>query len=209
MRRRDVLRYLGLGWFAGLVLSSRTAPAHQGSSHRTPTGGRQVIQIPAPTFTLTDQDGQPFAFESWRGRAVGVTFGYTTCPDVCPLLAASFALIQGELPEAERTRTGLLFITADPEHDTPAILHEYGSRLGADFATWKFLTGALAEMGPVWRGFGVSVKKFGPARVDHTLLTTLTDQDGLRRVNYYGTRWDPHTLLRDLVTLAHGGVSRF
>jgi protein SCO1/2 len=208
MRRRDVLRCLGLGWISGLALGIRTAAAHQEPSHRTPARGRRVVQIPAPTFTLTDQDGQPFAFQAWRGRVVGVTFGYTRCPDVCPLLAAHFALIQQELPEAERARTGLLFITTDPERDTPAVLREYGSRVGADFATWKFLTGAMSEVGPVWRGFGVSVKKFGPARVDHTTLTTLVDGAGLRRVDYYGTRWEPHTLMRDLVTLAHGDVSR-
>jgi hypothetical protein len=49
----------------------------------------------------------------------------------------------------------------------------------------------------------VSVKKLGPAQVDHTTLTTLVDRQGLRRVNYYGTRWRPESVLGDLLALAH------
>lgn len=208
MRRREFLYWTGLGFLSGPALLMGAAQAHTGYSDRGPAAGRQVVQIPAPTFTLRDQDGQSFDFRSWRPRVVAVTFGYTTCPDICPLLAANFALIQRDLPEGMQDHTGLLFITTDPEHDTPSVLRAYGARLGADFATWKLLTGDVAQMRPVWRGFGVSVKKFGPAQVDHTTLTTLVDRQGLRRVNYYGTRWDPHTLMRDVVTLAHADVSQ-
>jgi protein SCO1 len=137
-----------------------------------------------------------------------VTFGFTTCRDVCPLLAANLALIQKQLEEADRTRTGLLFITTDPEHDSPTALRAYGTQLGADFSTWKFLTGSAQELGRVWRGFGVSVKKLGPGEVDHTTLTTLVDGDGIRRVNYYGTRWRPEPVMLDLLALARGEVGR-
>jgi protein SCO1/2 len=208
MHRRTFLAIVGAACLASPALCLRPAQAHRDDAEPSPAFGRQIVHIPAPTFTLTDQDGQAFALQSWRGRAIAVTFGYTMCPDVCPLLAANLALIQQELSEAERARTGLLFITTDPERDTPAVLRAYGVKLGADFATWKFLTGDVAALRPVWRGFGVSVKQLGPAKVDHTTLTTLVDRQGLRRVNYYGTRWDPPTLLRDLRALAQGEVSR-
>jgi protein SCO1/2 len=204
MRRRDVLWHLAALALGGAAWPARMAWAHGDAADREGVAGRRLVQIPAPAFALTDQDGRPFGLQAWRGRAVAVTFGYTACPDVCPLLAAHFALVQQELPAAARQRTGLLFITTDPEHDTPAVLRAYGSRLGADFTTWKFLTGGLAELRPVWLGFGVRVAKLAGGRVDHTLLTTLVDAEGIRRVNYYGTRWQPQALVRDLLALAQG-----
>ena len=207
MHRREFSRFVSLGILYGPVLLMRPAQAHEDQADHPPVPGRQLIQVPAPTFTLIDQNGQPFALQSWRGRAVAVIFGFTSCPDVCPLLAANFALIQQELSEAERIRIGLLFITTDPEHDTPAVLREYGERLRADFATWKWLTGEVKALKPVWRSFGVLVKKVGPRQVDHTTLTTLIDREGIRRVNYYGTRWEPQTLMRDLVALRRGEES--
>ncbi len=198
MRRRELLRLLAVGWAGGLAISADPAAAHKEDSILGGRAGRQGVQLAAPDFTLTDQDGQPFSLRSWRGRAVVVTFGFTTCVDVCPLLAANLAVMQRELPPAERTRTGFLLITTDPEHDTPSVLREYGGRFGADFLTWKFLAGTLEELWWVWKGFGVAVKKRGPGQVDHTTLTTLVDREGIRRLNYYGTRWRPHTALRDL-----------
>ena len=207
MRRRDLLWLFSMSWLFGLDLFSHPAPARQEGSARARAAGRQLVRIPAPTFTLTDQEGFPFASYSWRGRVVVVTFGYTMCPDVCPLLAANLAVIQQGLPEAERLRSGFLFISTDPEHDSPAVLREYGMRLGIDFATWKFLTGSVAELRPVWRGFGVSVQQLRPGQVDHTTLTTIVDREGIRRVNYYGTRWVPQTLMDDLVALVRDGAS--
>jgi protein SCO1/2 len=208
MRRRDLLWLTGLGWLAGPVLLIRPAPAHREESGRAATAGRQVVQAPAPTFTLTDQDGAPFIFQSWRGRAVLVTFGFTTCQDVCPLLAAHLAFIQRQLEAADQTRTGLLFITTDPERDSPGVLQAYGAQFGADFSTWKFLTGSARQLGSVWRGFGVSVKKLGEGQADHTTLTTIVDPKGIRRVNYYGAQWRPETVMTDLVAWARGGPTR-
>lgn len=199
MRRRDFLWLLNTGWLGALAVSRGLADAHKEDSLVKGRTGRQAVQMPAPDFRLTDQDSQPFSLRDWRGRAVIVGFGFTTCVDVCPLLAANLAVIQRELPQATRPRTGLLLITTDPEYDTPAILRRYGARYGADFETWKFLTGTVEELEWVWEGFGVAVKKRGPGRVDHTTLTTIVDREGIRRVNYYGTRWRPRDARRDLL----------
>jgi protein SCO1 len=208
MRRRELLWLMSLGWLYSPGLLIRPAAAHREGSNPTSAAGRQTVRIPAPTFTLTDQDGNPFVFQSWRRRAVLVTFGFTTCQDVCPILAANLAFIQQHLEEADQTSTGLLFITTDPEHDSPAVLRAYGAQLGADFSTWKFLTGSAQALGPVWRSFGVPVKRLGAGQVDHTTLTTIVDREGIRRVNYYGTRWSSETVMNDLVAWAHRGSSR-
>ena len=198
MRRREVLRLLLTGWAAGLASAARPVAAHKERSALTPTAGKQTVRTPAPDFTLTDQDGHPFSLRSWRGRAVLITFGFTKCADVCPLLAANLAAIQREVPAAGRERCGFLLITTDPEYDTPAILRGYGARFGADFSSWRLLTGRPGELAGVWKGFGVAVKERGPGEVDHTTLTTIVDPEGIRRVNYYGTRWRPQDALRDL-----------
>lgn len=206
MRRRELLWLMGVGWLHALVGFIRPTEAHQDEGRPQAAPGRQVVQIPALTFTLTDQDGRPFALQSWRGRVIVVTFGYTMCPDVCPLLAAHLVVIQQELPEVDRNSPGLLFITTDPEHDRPVILRAYGTRLGADFTTWKFLTGSVKELRPVWRGFGVAVKRLDPGQVDHTALTTIIDREGIRRVNYYGTRWHSQVVMQDMVAWARAGA---
>lgn len=201
MRRREVLRLLIAACTAGPAISVRPAAAHKERSALTPTAGRQTVKIPAPEFTLTDEDEHPFSFRSWRGRVVLVTFGFTRCVDVCPLLTANLAVIQREMPAERRERTGFLLITTDPEYDTPPILREYGGRFAADFSSWKFLTGRLEDLAAVWKAFGVAVKKSSSAGVDHTTLTTIVDPEGIRRINYYGTRWRPQGVLRDLRSL--------
>jgi protein SCO1/2 len=204
MRRRELLRLMSLSWLSGLALFIRPTEGHKEQLGRN-TAGRQTVQIPAPTFTLTDQEGQPFVFQSWRGRAILVTFGFTTCQDVCPILATNVAVIQRELIEADRPGIRILFITTDPEHDRPEVLRAYGAQLGADFSSWTFVTGSPEELRLVWKGFGVSVQRRGPGQVDHTTLTTIVDNEGIRRVNYYGTRWRPEAVIDDLVAWAPGG----
>jgi protein SCO1/2 len=194
---------MSTSWLTVFPWLIRSSEAHRDELALQAVPGRQVVQIHPPTFTLTDQDEQPFSLQSWRGRVIVVTFGYTTCPDVCPLLAAHLAVIQQEIPAVDRSRTGLLFITTDPSHDRPAVLQAYGTRLGADFSTWKFLTGSIEDLTPVWRAFAVAVKTLGPGQVDHTALTTIVDREGIRRVNYYGTRWHPQAVMRDMAAWAH------
>jgi len=86
-------------------------------------------------------------------------------------------------------------------HRTPPVLRDYGGRFSADSLTWKFLTGNLEELEWVWKGFGVAVTKGGAGRVDRTTLATIVDREGIRRINYYGTRWRRHTALHDLRNL--------
>ena len=106
MRRRDLLWLMSLGWLYSPGLLIRPAAAHREGSNPTSAAGRQTVRIPAPTFTLTDQDGDPFVFQSWRGRAVLVTFGFTTCQDVCPILAANLAFIQQHLSRLPQSTPG-------------------------------------------------------------------------------------------------------
>lgn len=162
--------------------------------------GRIAKQTTVPQFTLLDQDGKPFRMTSARGKIVLVTFVFTTCPDVCPLLTAKFAAIQRALEEKKMNDYLLLSITTDPERDTPSALKSYAQGFKPDFRHWRFLTGSESDLAKVWKGFGVTVRKSG-GQVQHTALTTLIDRRNIRRVDYYTDKWEEKEILRDIASL--------
>jgi protein SCO1 len=164
--------------------------------------GRRVVNKTVPDFKLTDQDGEPFQFNRTRGKLVLVTFIFTTCPDVCPLLTAKFAAIQRTLEEKKIKDYFLLSITTDPERDTAAALQEYAGHFKADVRSWSFLTGSRQDMAKVWKLFGVNVTKNESGQVQHTSLTTLIDRQGHRRVDYYGDKWQEKEVLKDIEWLS-------
>lgn len=164
--------------------------------------GRRVVKKTVPDFKLTDQESKPFKFSSTRGKLVLVTFIFTTCPDVCPLLTAKLATIQRALEEKKMKDYLLLSISTDPERDTAAVLKDYAGHFKADLRKWSFLTGSREELAQVWKLFGVNVTKTESAQVRHTSLTTLVDQQGNRRFDYYGDKWQEKEVLKDIEWLA-------
>lgn len=165
--------------------------------------GRKAVRETVPNFTLIDQDGKRFPFGNSRRKLVLVTFIFTTCPDVCPLLTAKFATIQRELTAKKRTDYLLLSITTDPQTDTSAVLKAYAARYKPDHRHWLFLTGSPAQLEQVWKDFGVTVQNLGAGQIRHTTLTTLIDRRGVRRFDYYTDRWQEKEILRDIAALAN------
>ena len=163
--------------------------------------GRRESSTPAPSFVLVDQFGKPFHFIPATGKLLLVTFVYTTCPDVCPLFTAKLASIQRTLEEEKRDDYLLLTITTDPARDTPAKMKAYAQAFHADFQRWHFLSGNREALAQVWKDFGVTVKDLGNGQIQHTNLTTLIDPKGIRRVDYYGDKWQEKEILKDLARL--------
>jgi protein SCO1 len=189
---------------AALVLISAllTGPAlvraHEAADEqRLPTIGA------APDFTLTSQDGTPATLRELRGKVVAVTFIYTSCPDVCPMLTDKMARVQDELGADFGSKVAFLSISVDPEHDTPAVLKEYAEALGAKREGWSFLTGTPAAVREVAHRYGVAVGPAADGQVDHTLLTTLVDRQGVMRVQYLGYRFDEEEFRHDLQDLVN------
>jgi protein SCO1/2 len=163
--------------------------------------GRQAVHESVANFTLMNQDGKRFQFANTRGKVVLVTFIFTTCPDVCPLLTAKFATIQRELAANKRDDYLLLSITTDPQTDTSAVLKSYAKHYKPDFRHWLFLTGSREQLAKVWKEFGVTVQSAGPGQIQHTALTTLIDRQGVRRFDYYTDRWQEKEILKDIASL--------
>jgi len=80
--------------------------------------------MPALDFKLTDDQGKPVSGADYRGKVVLLYFGYTHCPDVCPLTLEQLHVVMQRLgPLADGAR--ILFVSVDPARDTPAVLHAY------------------------------------------------------------------------------------
>jgi protein SCO1/2 len=160
--------------------------------------GRRVVNTAVADFTLVDQHGSPFRFQSKRGNLVLATFIFTACPDVCPLFTTKFAAIQRVLKEKRFKDYWLLSITTDPEVDNATALREYALRFKADLTHWSFLTGSREDLAKTWKIFGVNVTKTQGGQVFHTALTTLIDRHGNRRVDYFGDKWLDKEVLKDI-----------
>jgi protein SCO1 len=163
--------------------------------------GRRESSTPAPSFALVDQSGNPFHFNPVAGKIVLVTFVYTTCPDVCPLFTAKLASMQRLLEQENRGDYLFLTITTDPARDTPAKMRAYAQAFHADFQRWHFLSGNREALAQVWKDFGVTVKDLSNGQVQHTNLTTLIDRKGIRRIDYYGDKWQEKEILKDIARL--------
>jgi len=89
--------------------------------------------MPPLEFTLTGEDGSTVTQEAFRGEPVAVYFGYTHCPDICPLTLHKLQTAIARLPEDERSDLKVLFISVDPKRDDPATLAQYTSSFGPQF----------------------------------------------------------------------------
>jgi protein SCO1/2 len=195
-------------WVAAssLIVSLVAAPAYSHIPIPPKKGeiGRRESSTPAPSFALVDQSGNPFHFNPVAGKIVLITFVYTTCPDVCPLFTAKLASMQRLLEQENRDDYLFLTITTDPARDTPAKMRAYARAFHADFQRWHFLSGNRQTLSQVWKDFGVNVKDLGNGQVQHTNLTTLIDPKGIRRVDYYGDKWQEKEILKDIARLRAG-----
>ena len=113
----------------------------------------------APELALVDQSGQPLTLTEFRGKVVLLTFTYSACAEVCPLITAAMVTLQQRLTAAERQQVFFLSVTAQPEVDTPAVLYAYANHLGVDLASWAFVTGPPQAVQAVWQAFGLTVKR--------------------------------------------------
>jgi len=186
-------------WPARIVLLALMAGSAQ--AHDAPHDERLPTIGQAPDFTLVSQDNLQVSLHDFRGKVVAVSFIYTYCTDVCPMLTAHMASVQEKLGSAFGPKIAFVSITVDPERDTPDVLKEYSQSFGADLKGWSFLTGDPAVVHEVGRKYGVIAKKAANGDVDHTLLTSLVDPNGMLRVQYLGVRFDLEEFRDDLVSL--------
>jgi len=139
------------------------------------TSGASAIGGP---FRLTDQNGKPITDVDMRGRPFLVFFGYTHCPDVCPTTLFDVSEVLRALGK-DADRTGALFITVDPERDTPAVMKDYLSSFDPHL---RGATGDRQAIDAAEKAYRVYAKKVPTTAsdytMDHTALVYLMDKQG-------------------------------
>jgi protein SCO1/2 len=169
------------------------------------SSGFELLQngAPVPNVTFRDQDGNEIDLASFKGKAVVVTFIYTTCPlpTFCPLMDRHFAALQAKLKERSNDLNAqLLSVSFDPVTDTPAVLKKHAQSLGADPRLWTFVTGDRDDIDRWALRFGVSVSRAmnDPRDITHNLRTAIIDRQGNLVQTYTGNEWTPEQVLSDL-----------
>jgi len=134
-------------------------------------------------FVLNAPDGKPRSLADFRGKLVVLFFGYTHCPDVCPTTLADLAAVMKQLG-ADASRVQVLFVTVDPERDTPEVLAKYVPAFDASFLG---LSGDPAATQRAAKEFKIFYEKRpggapGAYTVDHSAQSYVLDSQGRLRL---------------------------
>lgn len=169
------------------------------------TGDLQGVVIDPPqekpSFTLTDTDGNPYEFsDATEGKLALLYFGYLNCPDICPVHLAQIAEVFDQVPSVARD-TEVVFVSVDPERDTPEAIREYLDKFDSRFVG---LSGTLDEVEAAQIASGLPVAQFvgegDDYTVDHAGWVIAFAPDGLNHSIYpFGVRQS--TWLNDLEIL--------
>lgn len=192
-------------WLRATVVAAALAlagcqPAQQPVFRGTDLTGTEF----ARDFRLTDHNGRVRTLADFRGKVVAVFFGYTHCPDVCPTTLSAFAAALEQLgPQAERVQ--VIFVTVDPERDTPEVLRQFVPAFNPAFLGMYTDPASLRQLA---REYKVVYQKTGVKAaddylVDHSAGTYVYDTKGDLRLQIpYGSA--PDAIAHDLKALMEG-----
>lgn len=201
--------------FPALLLISALA----GCSEKTGADSGQMTLTPASTtfrnsdvtglgyardFALNDQDGKLRTLADFKGKVVVIFFGYTQCPDVCPTTMSEMAAVMKQLG-TDADRVQVLFVTLDPQRDTPALLKQYVPAFDPRFIALSGDQDATAKVAKEFRVFYQKVpgKDAGSYTMDHTAASYVFDAQGRVRL-FVRHGQGPEPIAQDLKILLSG-----
>jgi protein SCO1 len=157
---------------------------------------------PAPALELRNYMGQPVNIDSYRGRAVLVTFLYTNCPDVCPLITSNLRVALNLMGPATASKVQIIAVSVDPRGDTRSAVaaflarHEMTGRM-------QYLIGSAHELARVWQAWGVGSERDAqqPQFINHSGLVYGITGSG-RRLTLYAASFQPSEIAHDVPLLA-------
>ncbi len=168
-----------------LFLAAGAASAHK--EHAAQKGWERIeTNEPAAGFVLTNQDAKRVALQDMRGRPLVLTFLYTSCTDVCPVLLHVLASAERSLNAVERDAVRFVGVTVDPRRDTPQRLKAYMKERGLDPARWMLLTGTTAEATRVANDYGIVVRPAPRGDFVHNSVFVVIDAQGRERAEFHG-----------------------
>jgi protein SCO1/2 len=161
---------------------------------------------PAPEVELTDALGRPFRLADLRGRAVVVSFVYTSCNGTCPLTTAGLDRVRAALKSRRLwgRRVDFVSISLDPERDTPDVLRRYAAIYRAEPEHWHFLTGPPDRMKAVLKDWDMWARVGPSGVIDHPSRIFLIDPAGHQREIYSLETLDAEGVAGDVVSVLGG-----
>jgi protein SCO1 len=157
---------------------------------------------PTPPLSLRNYEGEPVNINQYRGKAVLVTFLYTNCPDVCPIITSNLRVAQNLMGPAEASRVQVIAVSVDPRSDTPKAVAAFLARHGMT-GRMKYLIGSAAQLARVWKAWGVGseVDAQQPQLVNHTGLVYGVSASG-KMTTLYPASFAPKEIAHDVPLLA-------
>ena len=143
------------------------------------SGDSSSLDVPAPDFSLTDQDGRAVSLASLRGKVVLMTFLDPVCTTDCPIIAQEFKQA-GRMLGAQARNVELVAVVANPTYRSTAFTRAFDRQEGlTTVPNWLYLTGSLGQLGAVWRHYGVTVQNLPAGAMSaHNDLAVVIDPAG-------------------------------
>jgi protein SCO1/2 len=183
------------------MLLSMTAQATEATEGDALKAGVFNPAREAPDFSVRGSDGVALTLSQYRGKVVVLGFGYTSCPNVCPVTLAVLAMAYRKLG-ALASQVQVIYLTVDPERDSAERLKQY---LAAFDPTFVGGTGTAAQMASVRKSYGVTAEKVGSGNdygVAHSSFIYLITREGkLRALMPFGHKADDY--VHDISMLLH------
>jgi protein SCO1/2 len=156
---------------------------------------------PAPPLALHNYLGRPVNINSYRGKAVLVTFLYTNCPDICPLITSNLRVALNLMGAKEASKVQVIAVSVDPRGDTPKAVaaflarHEMTGRM-------QYLIGSAKELARAWKAWGVGSERDAeqPQLVNHTGVIYGITSSG-KRLTLYDASFEPSEIAHDVPLL--------
>ena len=176
-------RAVPLVLLAAVLAGCGSSRATQTTTPKSAFAGAELVPPKAaPPIALHDASGSPVTLAAQQGRYVLVTFIYTHCPDVCPLITKNLnAALRAIGPARQHVR--VLAVSVDPAGDTPKTVEAY-AREKHLLPQFRYLIGTKPELRRVWKAWRVLAVESKPDLVDHVAYTALIDTRGQERVLY-------------------------
>ena len=169
-------------------------------------------------FSLIKPDGNLTNLSDYEGQVLIVSFIYSRCPDVCPIVSSNLRWLSQELADDYETNFSIISVTVDPWWDTQNVLGEYAEQRNL---SWPHLTGDLESLEPIWESFHVGLQTYtnvsnetneGDSNntsgrhhpdylVDHSTATIIIDKEHKQRVRWNDLDWEPTLFAEDVQQL--------
>ncbi len=189
---------------AAVLTTAGSSPAHTAAAKAADFDAQGLLTPVrrAPPLALHNYLGEPVNIDSYRGKAALVTFLYTNCPDICPLITSDLRVALNLMGPTTASKVQIIAVSVDPRGDTPDAVaaflarHEMTGRM-------QYLIGSAHELAPVWKAWGVgSVRDAAqPQLVNHTGIIFGITGSG-ERLTDYAPSFQPSEIAHDVPLLA-------